>query len=63
MLSIAVKICEQHYNFKDASSCDRCPISTECRSGCGYGQEGLDSWRKKLESAAIAAMPLQESTN
>lgn len=49
----AALICKQHYSMKDASSCDRYPLSRECRSGCGAGQEALNNWRQNLEAKAV----------
>lgn len=52
----AQSICAQNYSFKDRSSCERCPISRECRSECGAGQQALDAWRARVETLAVQVL-------
>lgn len=52
----AVQVCQAHYQFKDRSSCFRCPIQMECQSSPGHGQEELDAWRAKVEAKAQQAL-------
>ena len=62
-MKAATEICKRHYNFKDARSCELCPISSECRSGCGAGREALREWQERVEAKAIevSARPLMEA--
>jgi hypothetical protein len=44
----AIAICKQNYK----KNCGRCPIRPVCIAPIGYGQEGLDEWRRKVNEMA-----------
>lgn len=49
---LAVDTCEHHY--QGGRGCGRCPINRQCQAPHPWGQEGIDSWRQKINEAAKA---------
>lgn len=49
-------ICAEHYNFKSRSSCNPCPLISECHSPSkGSSQADLDAWRNRVNALAERA--------
>ena len=49
----ASAICKQHYSFKSRSSCNPCPLISECHSPSnGHSQADLDAWRDRVNALA-----------
>ncbi|WP_234293601.1 hypothetical protein [Billgrantia desiderata] len=51
---VAVDTCERHY--KGGRGCGKCPIQRQCHAPHSWGQEGIDSWRDKVNQAAVAGL-------